>query len=228
MSSRDSVPTLVHFQDPEFAAGFPPPHTTSSSPSSRKRANSSTSDNEEDVDGLPDMAESTLSQGSNASSSTIGALQRGRSVFRPSVSASAPDIRAMGTEEAGVAGGATWRHASGSRTRGVTAPIRDRPSQSRTRSVVFLSVWTMIGLGGRFYKRSSAAISSSVAESAWKVDLASRELQDDMLVKTMQEGMPPLPPDYSLLVGRAAAWMCVCFYLTSRMPQICKGPPFPR
>lgn len=218
LNSGDSIPNFVRFQDPSQHAAvtaFPP----QPSPSHEEYDNGA-SDNEE-IDGLPEMAESTLSQKSDASSSTIGALQRGRSIYRPSTSASAPDVRTMGVDEAGAAG-PNWRQLSGSRTRGVTGPPRERPSQSRTRSVVFLSIWTMVGLGG-LYRRSTTAIPGSIVEAAWKVNSTALQIPDHPIAAHLQEGMPPPSIDYSLLVGRVAAWMCVCFYLTSRMPQICES-----
>lgn len=218
LNSGDSIPNFVRFQDSSqhaAATAFPPQPSPS-----HEEYDKSASDSEE-IDGLPDMAESTLSQKSDASSSTIGALQRGRSIYRPSTSASAPDVRAIGGDEAGAAG-PNWRQLSGSRTRGVTGPPRERPSQSRTRSVVFLSIWTMVGLGG-LCKRSTTAIPASIVEAAWKVNSTALETLDHPIAASLQEALPPPPIDYSLLVGRVAAWMCVCFYLTSRMPQICES-----
>lgn len=205
--------TLVRFQEPH--AEFPP---------EAGAQNSGSHGSDSDPDDLaPEMAESMLSKRSDASSSTIGALARGRSIFRPTTSASAPDVRAAGLDEVT---GTNWRQLSGSRTRGA-ATVRDRPSQSRSRSVVFLSIWAFVSLGGLF-KRSNYASppmhSASVGGLAWKMKVVkdAPSLAYAAAVGVLDEGLPPPPMDYSLLVGRIAAWMCVCFYLTSRMPQICR------
>lgn len=213
--------TLVRFQ--ETPAAFPPESSTSRRDQYSRSRSHSSSDSE---DVPPEMSESITSKKSDASSSTIGALARGRSIYRPSTSASAPDVRAGVIDDGN---GTIWRQLSGSRPRGVTGP-RDRPSQSRTRSVVFLSIWAFIGLGG-LYSRSSAlmprAASNKTSGAAWKVTMPRGEVEAyassyAAAATILDNGLPPPPIDYSLLVGRVAAWLCVCFYLTSRMPQICQ------
>lgn len=209
--NSDSSP-LVHFRESPQDS-FPP--------AAVQTQENSYSDSEVQ-DGLPEMTDSILSQRSDASSSTIGALQRGRSIFRPPTSASAPDVRVLGQDETA---GVSWRQMSGSRTRLPTSGSHSRPSQSRTRSVVFLSISAGLGLRG-LYKRSATAMHSTGKDIAWKTT-TSHEINDFSLdlgtVRTSGEILPPPPIDYSLLVGRVAAWLCVCFYLTSRMPQICKS-----
>lgn len=212
--------TLVRFQETHDA--FPPEPFSQYDRRSRSRSQSN-SDSEEIP---PEMTESILSKRSDASSSTIGALARGRSIYRPTTSASAPDIRVAGLEDVNET---NWRQLSGSRTRGATGP-RDRPSQSRTRSVVFLSIWAFIGIG-QLYKRGSFPLPSKALNHskgmAWKALISRNEHATSSVasvaaVTALDDGLSPHPIDYSLLVGRVAAWLCVCFYLTSRMPQICK------
>lgn len=209
--------SLVRFEEPQSA--FPPNIGA-------QKSGSYHSDSNSDTEPRPEMTESTLSKRSDASSSTIGAADRGRSNHRTATSTSAPTVLTPTTDDGYEP---VWRQLSGSRTRGLTAN-RDRSSQSRTRSVVFLSIWAFMGFGG-LYTRNTQFISQntppSAFESAWKVRVPRSELVASTMayatgISTLEDGIPPPPMDYSLLVGRIAAWMCVCFYLTSRMPQICK------
>jgi hypothetical protein len=175
---------------------------------------------------------STSSINSDGSTSTIAALTRGRSVFRnQTTSASAPDIR---TSSSADALDHHFRQASsGSRPRLAAVVSRDPSINSRTRSVVFLSIWTFVGLGQLFgrslqYSNTSASAPSSTtttaaaAAFAWKARSAVDALALSPPGNGFEEPIPLVPIDYSRLVGRLAAWMCVCFYLTSRMPQICR------
>lgn len=88
-----------------------------------------------------------------------------------------------------------------------------------------------MGLGGLFRHSSSLLprdTSTLANGTAWKAVNAGEELVATSLAyaaaaTTLDDGLSPAPIDYSLLTGRVAAWMCVCFYLTSRMPQIWKN-----
>jgi len=193
-------------------------------------------------DNVPaDMMESFTSNASNkSSSSTIGTVHRGRRSGRiPTVGTAEPLPTLVGSVGDFVD---DMRQPSWSRERLSTR--RSPPSPSRTRSVVFLSIWTLFGLGRLLTStgpgaRSDVSISNPVIISpvAWQassfdasggtvevtwdqtLELPLR-IQSQKREKTPEDN-PDFPPlDYKRIIGRISAWMCVVFYLTSRMPQI--------
>lgn len=202
-----------------------------------RSSNPSDSSDAEDGTAAAEMYESMQSKMSDKSTSTIGSLRRGRSAVRsqqhrPRQELQTPSHPALGEQQVAVEvprdDRQQHRQISGSRQRQST-DTREPSVPSRVRSVVFLSLWTFCGLAG-LWSRSVTPTMSSYSDSTgtsqpeiWTRSLSQVNTIEHhiSLPRDLADGAPP-PIDYSLVIGRVSAWICVCFYLTSRMPQICK------
>jgi hypothetical protein len=210
-----------------------------------------------------EMRDSFHSDRSKKSVSTIGESQRrGRNWSRMARSAPLPPLSAVSGGEAGhVTSGSTtpiMRQTSLSRDRDRPIVSRSRTSQSRSRSVMFLSVWgsavfvryaAMPGLSMLGTSLSSRSEPNPAPARAWRAAISDEALAtsssapghvDVVYAMTDAEAKhpegphvpaipnePPIPPpskevDMRRSIGRISAWIAVVFYLTSRMPQICK------
>lgn len=198
----------------------------------------------------PEMIESFTSNASNRSSSTVGTARRGRRGGRsrgePGSTNALPNLAGSIVNAVEDMRESTW-----SRERLATTSRRRGPSSSRTRSVVFLSIWTLVGLGRLLPYSASPRGSfgdllighSRPSPIAWAAvptpstppfqQGSAQALLESHLDSTphllhrrsvpSDEPADPPPIDYKRVIGRISAWTCVVFYLTSRMPQIWKN-----
>lgn len=147
---------------------------------------------ERDVEGMRDSFHSERSK--NSTASTIGESQkRGRKWSRMAHSAPLPPLSGPETGASG-ATTPTMRQTSISRDRDRPIVTRSRTSHSRSRSVVFLSIWAFAGLvrysampgasmlGTTLLRRSTEAVPASQQPRAWKAvnsaDVASAQPPD--------------------------------------------------
>lgn len=209
---------------------------------------------DEDLAAPPDMMASVHSERSHASTSTLGTIRRGRNPRRTVTAQSAPlyALAASASERVISDAGLHQQQPDG---RQPVPFVRDRsgskmraPSASRSRSVIFLSLFAFIGIGSlvpldrSFSHEPVSPVTALASNTAWRaprlpepVHIArdiSHTVQDVNLAtvvpyvpskvqSTPKPGPVVHPVDYQRLIGRLSAWICVVFYLTSRMPQIC-------
>lgn len=220
--------------------------------------------NADDEADLRQSVQSLASQATTASqASTISTLPRGR---RREISATPrantypnPSLPRLDDLIASPDSVPEMRQASISRQHS-----RIRTSTSRSRSIVFLSIWTFVGVGRYIGVPLSQVVAvnslyhTSSPARAWVADPVGHRLQDrallagpntvtdtDVYAATLPDVAvagrddlnksanhpshpefpepEPQPIDYKRLIGRVSAWICVVFYLTSRMPQIWKN-----
>ncbi|KAL7006083.1 hypothetical protein EMMF5_004421 [Cystobasidiomycetes sp. EMM_F5] len=227
----DTIPPLDAMPEDEAVEHFPSPRL--SADYSNRSADSVPTN-------MVDSVQSVLSHASTASAQSSSTLPRGRRK-EAHLTRSAPLPPLPGTPQLRESAGPEMRQSAFSRDRG---PSRSRHSTSRARNAVFLSIWVFFSFNHLSSYRSSSITSPSLstptsqqalAWSAWTPSgqyshTAPIDASATLYKRTVDLQSSPLPdipqtPTVNIrrLIGRLSAWICVVFYLTSRMPQIWKN-----